>query len=464
MARSFKRVSPGDDVTSSSGVSTLEERILEQPPLEQEETTPVRIIVIFWILGLVNNASYVIMNASAKSISNGGVALVYMAGEFPGVLIKCSSPFWFDKVGYKFRLSLAFVLMVLAFLLAGPIGAGQLGIQLLGVACCSAQSGLGEACFLALASRYPRKGADAVAGWSSGTGFAGVFGYAWVVGLSFVGLAEVGIQTVALFTLPLAFFVTFFALLSVAPPKPIVGSKPSNELHSVCDDDEESSSSERTSREVEEPLILGQQQRKRRRADALPAEVTLSNLERLKFALSLWPVVGAIFTVYFSEYAMQSGVWAAMGFPVSKKNARDTFYETANWLYQGGVLVSRSLGLFFDGTVSKRTLWTFSGTQCILLAFFALDAAHHFWYDESLYALCFIVGLLGGSVYIFGFRRIAADAPAQLRETAMTVGTFFGDAGTALSEVVGLFLQACLYERNHIHGATVSMHLCSPRG
>merc|ERR1711907_809305 len=54
----------------------------------------------------------------------------------------------------------------------------------------SAQSGLGEPSFLALASHYPIKQTYLTA-WSSGTGFAGVFGYAWIAlfhklwGLSF---------------------------------------------------------------------------------------------------------------------------------------------------------------------------------------------------------------------------------------------------------------------------------------
>jgi hypothetical protein len=41
----------------------------------------------FFLLGLLNNAGYVIMNAGAREIQSGGVALVYMAGVFPSFMV-----------------------------------------------------------------------------------------------------------------------------------------------------------------------------------------------------------------------------------------------------------------------------------------------------------------------------------------------------------------------------------------
>lgn len=72
--------------------------------------------------------------------------------------------------------------MVLALVTVGY--GGSTPVQLLGVCFSAVQSGLGEASFLALSSFYdtPR----ALTAWSSGTGFAGMFGYAWVFFLKFV--------------------------------------------------------------------------------------------------------------------------------------------------------------------------------------------------------------------------------------------------------------------------------------
>ena len=51
--------------------------------------------------------------------------------------------------------------------------------------CILLQGGLGEASCLALTSYY--SGRPAITLWSSGTGFAGVFGYAWVALLHMLG-------------------------------------------------------------------------------------------------------------------------------------------------------------------------------------------------------------------------------------------------------------------------------------
>ncbi|KAJ1453641.1 batten's disease protein Cln3 [Pelagophyceae sp. CCMP2097] len=337
--------------------------------------------------------------------------------------MKGSAGFWFDRVSYERRMQAAAALMFLGFLGVGPLSFGRLAPQLVGVMLCSAQSSLGEASLLALASRHPRNGADAVAAWSSGTGLAGVFGYAWVAGLTrFLGLRVETAIALAMVSLPFAYYASYFALLR-EKAKPESGAAT---------------------------------------AALVPQALALTARARLAFALSLWPVTGAIVAVYFSEYAMQSGVWAAMGFPNPQNpEKRDAFYEYANWMYQCGVLVSRSSALVCGGAVRKRALWAMALAQCGMLAFFALDAAFHWWYDSSILALCFVVGLFGGAVYVHGFRLLAATGDRAKRELAMTVGAFSSDCGTLLSNVVGLALQGCLYEANDIEGATIPVGWCS---
>lgn len=372
------------------------------------------VVCSFWLLGLLNNSSWVIMIASAKSISTGGVALVFLADTLPGLCVKATSPFWFDLVGYRARFVWATGFMAAAFCLVGF--GGSLQAELAGVSLCSAQSALGEASLLALASRFPKRGSDAVAAWSSGTGFAGVFGYAWVAAFTFL-LGRVGTQLIALMTLPVAYAIAASSLVANGP---------------TAD------------------------------KDAEPVAVIMSFQDRVAFGVSLWPVTGTIFTVYFAEYAMQSGVWAAMGFPVHSNKARYAFYELGNSLYQAGVLVSRSSALFFN-RVDLQTLWGFSLAQSVCLLFFALDATYRFWYDPSVYPLCFVVGLFGGAVYVFGFRHLSASVPPHLAELAMTCGAFAADAGIILSDLLGLFLQSCIYEHNRIRGATFRhIPFCAP--
>jgi hypothetical protein len=104
-----------------------------------------------------------------------------------------------------------------------------------------------------------------------------------------------------------------------------------------------------------------------------------------------------LFIVYFSEYAMQSGTWAAIGFPVEDEGARKKFYEYANWLYQAGVFVSRSSGTLVQANMLVLQLMPV--LQTALLVLFTFIAVYQFLYGWGLLAVCFVVGLLGGGVY-----------------------------------------------------------------
>lgn len=89
---------------------------------------------------------------------------------------------------------------------------GSTPVQLLGVCFSSLQGGLGEASFLALTSLYdtPR----ALTAWSSGTGFAGIFGYAWVFFLKFALGLSFRATLVAANLLAVAWLCVYFWLLS----------------------------------------------------------------------------------------------------------------------------------------------------------------------------------------------------------------------------------------------------------
>jgi hypothetical protein len=74
--------------------------------------------------------------------------------------------------------------------------------------------------------------------------------------------------------------------------------------------------------------------------------------ERMQMTLGLWRWGVPLIVVYFAEYAMQSGTWTAIGFPVNDCDARKRFYQYAGFCYQAGVLISRSSGT--GGSRKKR--------------------------------------------------------------------------------------------------------------
>lgn len=176
--------------------------------------------------------------------------------------------------------------------------------------------------------------------------------------------------------------------------------------------------------------------------------------QRLKLTLSLWPYMIPLFTVYASEYALQSGVWTAIGFPVDNQTARNSFYTNSNWAYQIGVFLSRSSGAFCIAPMF--VLWLMPFLQVLNLIFFYAVAFYKFWYSYWLILPSFYVGLLGGSVYVHGYMRINKDLPVDKREFALSTVSVADSLGIVFADISGLFIQSCLYKSNDITGAVVS--------
>lgn len=196
----------------------------------------------FLVLGLINNTPYWIVLSTAKSMSEGGTAVVYICSCAPGLLVKLSAPYWFDRVSYRRRMAVASVCMAVSFFTTSyfciisdasnsstPTGNrdGEDRVmssttpsvrssmmtmvgQLIGVALLSVQIGMGEATLLALAGKLDKceqaqstaannssrssidfipkncacNRSSCLLSFSSGTGLAGPVGYLWKVSLT----------------------------------------------------------------------------------------------------------------------------------------------------------------------------------------------------------------------------------------------------------------------------------------
>lgn len=130
--------------------------------------------------------------------------------------------------------------------------------------------------------------------------------------------------------------------------------------------------------------------------------------------------------------------------------------------YQAGVFISRSSGTL--GTAPMWLLWTMPFLQCVNVFFFAYVAADNdyyedqWWYSFSILMIpCFYVGLLGGAVYVHGYKRICADfACVDRREFALAATSVAESFGIVCADILSLFIQSCLYSINHITGAMVT--------
>eukprot|EP00978_Attheya_sp_CCMP212_P012410 scaffold30927_cov50-Attheya_sp.AAC.1 len=180
----------------------------------------------------------------------------------------------------------------------------------------------------------------------------------------------------------------------------------------------------------------------------------MSPLERMKLVLSLWPYMVPLFLVYAAEYALQAGTWTAIGFPADSQEARNSFYQYSNWLYQAGVFVSRS-----SGTCLNVVFFTHVGLHSGIGIGGSGSSIVWYYSKGVLFPCCFYVGLLGGGVYVNGFTRICADVPTKDREFALASVSVAESFGIVLADVTGLWLQSCIYKANGIPGAIVSCPL-----
>ena len=170
-------------------------------------------------------------------------------------------------------------------------------MQLLGVMMVSTQQGLGETSMLSLTTRY---GNLSLSLWSSGTGAAGLLGFLYVYLLNTtLGVSSRHVLLFSAFiTVPYYYCFSNFNI----PPPPDQSKGRSDSVSSL-------------------------------------SPSPLNCKERLRMTLGLWKIGIPLIVVYFAEYAMQSGTWAAIGFPLEDCEARKKFYQYAGFCYQLGVFI-----------------------------------------------------------------------------------------------------------------------------
>uniref|UniRef100_A0A2I3HVM0 Battenin n=1 Tax=Nomascus leucogenys TaxID=61853 RepID=A0A2I3HVM0_NOMLE len=168
----------------------------------------------FWLLGLCNNFSYVVMLSAAHDIlshertsgnqshvdpgptpiphnsssrfdcNSVSTAAVLLADILPTLVIKFLAPLGLHLLPYSPRVLISGICAAGSFILVAF--SHSVGTSLCGVVFASISSGLGEVTFLSLTAFYPRA---VISWWSSGTGGAGLLG-----ALSYLGLTQAGLS------------------------------------------------------------------------------------------------------------------------------------------------------------------------------------------------------------------------------------------------------------------------------
>ncbi|KAM5228142.1 battenin isoform 2-T2 [Ctenodactylus gundi] len=364
----------------------------------------------FWILGLCNNFSYVVMLSAAHDIlrhertSGNQSHAVLLADILPTLVIKLLAPLGLHLLPYSPRVLVSGVCSAGSFVLVAF--SHSVGTSLCGVVLASISSGLGEVTFLSLTAFYP---SPVISWWSSGTGGAGLLG-----ALSYLGLTQAGLSPqhtlLSMLGIPCLLLASYFLVLTSPEPQDPGG------------EDE----AEATARQ---PLIGSEAQQ-----SASAPGSSLSFRERWTVFKGLLCYIVPLVLVYFAEYFINQGLFELLFFRnTSLSHAQQ--YRWYQMLYQAGVFVSRSS----LRCCHIRFTWALALLQCLNLAFLLVDVLLNFL--PSIYLVFLIIlyeGLLGGAAYVNTFHNIAVETSDKHREFAMAATCISDTLGISLSGVVAL--------------------------
>ncbi|XP_072454724.1 battenin isoform X2 [Notamacropus eugenii] len=345
-----------------------------------------RNLVGFWLLGLCNNFSYVVMLSAAHDIlrnqrtpeNNSHVdpeptptprnstsrydcnpvstAAVLLADILPTFIIKILAPLGLHLLPYSPRIILCGACAAGSFLLVAFSQAVMTSLS--GVVLASISSGLGEITFLALTAFYP----------------------------------------------------SYFLLL-----------KSPDSLASQRDGALETS--------AQQPLLAGESSKPHPNSN-----LSLSFSDRWNVFKGLLKYIVPLALVYFAEYFINQGLFELLFF----RNTSLTHAQQYRWyqmLYQVGVFVSRSS----LHCCRFRFIWLLAVLQFLNLGFLMVEV--WFGFLPSIYLIFVIIlyeGFLGGAAYVNTFYHVSVETQDEHREFAMATACIADTLGIALSGALAL--------------------------
>eukprot|EP00171_Calliarthron_tuberculosum_P014779 IDg14779t1 len=167
-----------------------------------------RNLVGFWLLGLVNNISFVAFLAAAEDLLTGLAGVILLCTILPGLITRLTLPFWLHHMPYDV------LVCTVAASVSGSMVIVALSQSITAKLVCliiySFLGALGEMTFLALSTFYPE---SCIGAWSSGTGMAGIAGAGAYFLLRQTLHFSATTSLLALAVLPLGLIFLFFIVL-----------------------------------------------------------------------------------------------------------------------------------------------------------------------------------------------------------------------------------------------------------
>ncbi|KAL9647539.1 hypothetical protein ABK040_006895 [Willaertia magna] len=361
-----------------------------------------RDLIAFFICGLLNNYSYVIMLSAAEDLVKGLTGVVLLADIIPTLVLKVLAPFFLHLIPFNIRVTVAVALAIGSFLMVA--WSEVIALRLVGVVLASISSGGGEITFLAMSSYYHK---NTVSAWSSGTGGAGIAG-----SLSYLALKG-------------WFNLTPKVALSIISPLPLIMLFATFFLMTGAH------------------YSAGFCSRGKGIAKQKDSTVTeLTAREKIRMIPTLLKYMIPLTVVYYAEYSINQGIFPNLKFRKELIPMEDD-YVYYQFLYQAGVFISRSSVNIFP----IKRLWVPAVLQCCLFIFFFLDAYFRF-VPVIFFTFCLILfeGLLGGGTYVNTYMCITKEMGPREREFTLSTVSMSDALGISAAGLTSVFLEPWLRE------------------
>ncbi|KAH7148361.1 batten's disease protein Cln3 [Dactylonectria macrodidyma] len=420
-----------------------------------------KVVVAFWLFGLINNVLYVIILSAAQdlvgSIPKG---VVLLADVMPSFLTKLVAPYFIHRVPYSVRILIFIALSSTGMLMVALTPSDRsVAVKLIGVVLASLSSGGGELSFLGLTHYY---GPVSLAGWGSGTGAAGLVGAGLYVVLTDWWGFSVRDSLLVSACLPAVLFISFFVVL---PRGPLAEGSRGKEYDQVPEQDLDDEDVEAISPGTASTALLGPGPSVASTAYSTHAHAGASSFrENLRRTKSLFfPYMLPLLLVYVAEYTINQGVAPTLLFPLEESPFQEfrEFYPLYGFLYQLGVFISRSSTPWFR----IHHLYLPSLLQVGNLVLLTLHAI--IFFIPSVYIIFIIIfweGLLGGAVYVNCFAEIMENVPVEEREFSLGATSVSDSGGICIAGFIGIAMETRLCDYQVAHGRDWCRRIHAQRG
>lgn len=419
--------------------------------MSEDKSQNIRIIdkVAMFLIGIINNAPYVIGIASAQRIVKN-----YNVHSYLGIVLwanTISGPFsrFINSLVVSFNIpyEVNFVanLVMMLFGLFACAFSKVFWLTCVGIFFIGFSSYLGESVILCYMTYRRKQGL--LKAWGSGTGMAGIAGagYSFICDIVNISLfwSFIGVSPVVLI-----YGALFFAVIWRSPASDLdtYGNEESkkegfyekNEMTSSGNISLITVENDTESRYEDDEKVSRPNQNGADNDLSISTESTPTNninddqsdyekkekvsMWDCSYFHDAWVLIFNCGMVYFLEYCIQ-GVFADCCLPLEEQKKYHYMFTLLNLCYQIGVFISRSSLACFK----FKKIWILTLVQCFFFIFWCFQAFYHFTPFYGLLPIMICVGLFGGCSYVNAFYLIMNDSTKTTKQKEMITfwNTFF---------------------------------------